>query len=110
VKQVPVAHVGVAGQVYLITAEAVGFKRDPKKKQPHIFAEMQILDEQDKPMLAKPAVGDVDADVPENEKLVPLPFTLPLNRPGKFNIGDINLIRFVYRKQRSFQVSVEVGG
>ena len=47
---------------------------------------MRVLDENDKPMRAKPYSVQVNKDVPDDAALVPGQFFLSLNRPGKFTV------------------------
>jgi hypothetical protein len=83
--QMPVPFVGVPGQTMYVHVVAVGFGRDRAKK-PHVSVEMSIRDEQGKATMAKPFSGEVKENIAENSPLLPLPFTLPLGRPGKFTI------------------------
>jgi hypothetical protein len=84
--QIPVPFIGAPGQTLHVHALAVGFGRDRSKKQPNVSVEMRILDDQGKPTMAKPFSGVVNENVAENAPLVPLPFTLPLTRAGKFTV------------------------
>ena len=65
----------------------VGFKLDAKTMQPNFQVEMRVLDEAGKPVLEKPFLGGV-IEVPEKwKRVLPMQFTLGLNRPGKFRIA-----------------------
>jgi hypothetical protein len=77
---------GVAGQRLYINFFAVGFERDPKRKQPDVAVEMRVLDEDGKPTVADPFEGGVSDKVAQDVLGIPMSFTLDLNRPGKFTV------------------------
>jgi hypothetical protein len=56
------------------------------QKQPNVTLEISVLDEKDKPTLAKPFVMEYNKDVPGNAVHLPIGFLLPLNRAGKFTV------------------------
>ena len=84
--QIPAPPVGAVGEALHVNCGVVGFERDKSKKQPHVTAELRVLDEGGKPTLPKPFQGVINQDVPEKASAVPVQFLLPLNRPGKFTI------------------------
>jgi hypothetical protein len=76
---------GVVGQAVFINYTTVGFKRDEKTKQPNLRFEMIPLDENAKPLMAKPLThegNDLDEKLPNYT----VRFLLPMTRPGKFTI------------------------
>ena len=76
---------GVVGQAIFINYTAVGFKRDAEKKQPNLRFEMIPLDENNKPLMAKPLFhegNDLDEKLPNYT----VRFLLPMTRPGKYTI------------------------
>lgn len=84
--RVPMSAVGVVGDSAYLQFAPIGFGRDKEKKQPDLHVSMRILDEQGKPTLAKPITGKIDSDVPAAARMLPLQFSLTLNRPGRFTI------------------------
>src|SRR5262249_35500606 len=84
--QIPAPALGVAGQLVYVNFAAVGFERDTKKKQPNVAVEMRVLDDSSNPVLSKPFTGEASANVPANDKLLPMQFLLALNRTGKFQV------------------------
>jgi hypothetical protein len=83
----PAPGTGVAGQTFFINFWTTGFERDKTKKQPDIVAELRILDDKDKPTLAKPLIGTLgNEEVPAKAQQVFMQYTLPLNRTGKFSV------------------------
>jgi hypothetical protein len=78
---------GVVGEFRFVNCKVVGFERDSVKKQPDIVVEMRVLDQSGK-QVSKPSTMLINQDIPETAGLVfPLaPFTLALNRPGRFTI------------------------
>jgi len=72
------------GQSAWINALCVGFARDGG--QPHVVAELRVLDENGRPANAKPYVGEIQKDVPNNARVLPLQFLLELNRAGSFTV------------------------
>jgi hypothetical protein len=83
--QVPVSAVGTAGQTMWVHLMAVGFARGGQKNEPDISLEMQVLDENDRPVLGKPFPGDIK-ELPKELQAIPMDFQLPLNRAGRFNV------------------------
>ncbi len=68
----------------------VGWAKDGKK-MPNVDVTLRILDEKGKPTLAKPFVTNIPKNLPEevdvkDKNLLPLPFPITLNRPGRFTI------------------------
>jgi hypothetical protein len=76
---------GVVGQAVFINYTAVGFKREEKTKQPNLHFEMIPLDENAKPLMAKPLFHD-GTDLDEKLPNYTVRFLLPMTRPGKFTI------------------------
>lgn len=82
----PAPAVGIAGQSYVVNFAAANFERDTKNKEPDVAVEMTVLDENDKPTLAKPFTGEFGKDVPANLTVMQMQFLLELNRVGKFTV------------------------
>jgi len=78
--------VNVASQWVHVNFGIVGFDRDKTKKQPSVGVEMRVLDENGKPVLTKPFIGEAPKEVQADVKLLPMQLLLALNRPGKFTI------------------------
>ncbi len=83
--QIPVAVAG-AGAGLWISFGAVGFGRGGDAKQPDLTFEMRVLDENGKPVRAKPYTAAAGKDAPADAALVPGQFFLSLNRSGKFTV------------------------
>jgi hypothetical protein len=86
----PAPSTGVAGQTIVVQYAAVGFQRD-NNKQPNVTGAMEILDEQNKPVLPREAVSEnitraADKEALATAEVLPLNFTVFLNRPGKFTV------------------------
>jgi hypothetical protein len=81
--RVPVASFAT-GETLWVNCSAVDFQRSDK--QPKVAVELRVLDEADKPVLARPFTGMIDKNVPEAATSVPVQFLVPLNRAGKFKI------------------------
>jgi hypothetical protein len=80
----------VGGAPFQVTYRVEGFDRDAKKA-PDLTVEMTILDENGKETLPKPVTmripKDLSEDVkPENITTLPLQYTFPLNKAGKFTV------------------------
>jgi hypothetical protein len=75
-----------SGQGIWVNCSAVGFERDRTSKQPNVAFEINVLDEQGKPIHNKPTTNAVNKDVPEQASAVPMAFPLSLNRSGKFTV------------------------
>jgi hypothetical protein len=73
-----------SGDVMWVNLGVVGFERS--SGQPGLHLELHALDEDGRPALARPFVGDVSQPVAANLPAVPAQFVLSLNRPGKFNV------------------------
>jgi hypothetical protein len=84
--RVPMSAVGVVGNSAYLQFSAVGFDRDKEAKQPDVAVSMRILDEQGKPTIAKPIVGKINANVNPQDNLVPMLFSVTLNRAGRFTL------------------------
>lgn len=83
--KVPAPRFGSPGQSFFIGFWAVGFGRGGDKKAPHVTVQLQVYDENNKPMLAKPFPGEfkeAQAELPAAQ----MGFWMPLNRPGKFKV------------------------
>lgn len=76
----------VAGETAWFHLAVVGFARPKPGGQPSVQLEVRILDDKDKPTIARPLVGTVDKDVPASALSLPLQFPLVLNRAGKFTL------------------------
>jgi hypothetical protein len=81
---VPVGSYCVGQQVWFHAA-VVGFERSAQK-QPKVSLQLRVLDETGKPVVAKPFAGTVDKDVPANATTLPVRFSVPLNRAGKYTV------------------------
>jgi hypothetical protein len=84
--RIPAPTIGVVGQVVWVNFVAVGFERGGNKKQPNVQVQMRILDENNRETVAQPFAGEVNQDVPENVRGLPMQFLLNFNRPGKFTV------------------------
>jgi hypothetical protein len=82
--QIQVPFLGV-GQSVWINFAAVGFTRG-QNGQPDLSVSLRVLDEQGKPVTAKPMTGAVNKDIPKNLQALPMQFMLNLNRAGKFTV------------------------
>jgi hypothetical protein len=92
----PAPPLGVVGQTLIVNFAVVGFDlkpakdakdpKDPKSLQPHLDVEMQLLEDGKKPTVDKPFSFSVETVDEKYKKLVPLQFTVQLNRPGKFTV------------------------
>lgn len=82
---IPAPATGVAGQTLLVNLTVVGFLPG-EKKDPNVVGEMQVLDEQGKPTVAKPFAGESLIERGRGVDVVPMQFLLALNRPGKFTV------------------------
>jgi hypothetical protein len=82
----PAPPLGVPGQAVLLHFAVVGFELDKKKEQPHVVTEVSVLDEAGKPVLPKPFSGTTQEVTAQYKKIMPLDFTMNLNRSGKFKI------------------------
>jgi hypothetical protein len=80
----PMSAVGVVGDSAYLQFSAVGFGRE--KKQPDVHVSMRILDEQGKPTLAKALTGKIDSGVAADARVLPMQFSLTMNRAGRFTI------------------------
>jgi hypothetical protein len=74
-----------AGKAGFINFSAVGFGRDPAKKQPHLVVAMRVKDADGKEVL-KPSTGEVTGDVPEKAAAHPMQFALLLPEAGKYTV------------------------
>jgi hypothetical protein len=84
--QVPAPPAGVVGQILYVNAVAVGMRRDPKNdNQSALFVEMTVLDEQNKPTLAKPLTGNF-TNIPGDVTALPFRFDLPIQRAGRYTL------------------------
>ena len=97
---------GVVGQAIFINYTAVGFKRDPEKKQPNLRFEMIPLDENSKPLMSK-ALFHEGVDLDEKLPNYTVRFLLPMSRPGKFTIR-VSCTDLVTKKTASVDLPVVV--
>jgi hypothetical protein len=82
----PAPFIELAGQSIWVNFTAVGFGVDAKKA-PDLSVEMAVLDENNKPTLAKPMVGAAkEKEAVLEGTAVPMQFFLALNRPGSFTV------------------------
>lgn len=79
------SNVAGAGEALWLHCGVVGFERDKTSKQPQVSVELQIFDENNKPV-GKPQSGVINKDVPDGVAMLPLQFLLSLNRGGKFTM------------------------
>lgn len=84
---VPAPPIAVVGQRLWLNYQLVGFEIDKKTRASDVTVTVRVLDEKGKPTLTKPFTGDIK----EDEKSAPgvmvfVPYTLELNRSGKFKI------------------------
>lgn len=79
--------VRAVGESLVVNCAVVGFERDKDKmNQPNLGLEISVLDERNRPTLAKPFTDQVIKDVPEQWSALPISLPLTLNRPGKYTI------------------------
>jgi hypothetical protein len=81
----PVPPVGVVGSTLYVRFAAVGFSRNAKK-DPDLKASLRVLDAEGKPTMPHPLKGQVDMDVPESVKILPMQFAITLNRVGTYTV------------------------
>lgn len=82
----PTHTTGYVGQFLWIQFAAVGFKRDPaKKNQPDLKFEMTTLDEKGEPTLATPLTVEAKA-LEEKFPICSAHMNVPLTRAGKFTV------------------------
>lgn len=82
----PAPQVGIVGQSVWVHFAVVGFERAKAAKQPDLTVEMVVKDKSGKPTLAQPTVYDVNKDIPDTDKGIPLRFMLPMNRAGDYTV------------------------
>jgi hypothetical protein len=104
---VPAPPFGVVGETLVVNCAAAAFDRDKMTKQPNVSFEMRILDEAGKPTVVKPDVIQISKDVPENFSVLPVPFTLALNRPGKFTI-ELKATDMITKKSATATLPLQV--
>jgi hypothetical protein len=103
----PAPPIAVVGQTVVVNAAVVGFGLD-KDMQPDLTFELRILDQAGNPTVKNPFTGEANKAVPkQNLKLLPLQFTLPLNRSGKFTIELVANDK-IGKKQVKQTLSLEV--
>lgn len=83
---IPSSPVGVIGQTMYLNFSLINFKRDTKSKQPNVHLALRILDEKGKSTLPENLTGDINENVPEDGKMIPLNFGITLNRVGQFQV------------------------
>lgn len=82
----PASPVAVVGQTLLFNYSLVGFTLD-KKYQPNVTVTVQVLDDNDRPTVAKPFKGDIKTVGKEFRQIIPFdPIALVLNRAGDFKV------------------------
>src|SRR5207302_8892247 len=67
------------GQRTYINLAAIGFDRDKTTRQAHVNVVLNVLDEENRPTLDKPSVGEVKQEVSERVHAIPMQFALELN-------------------------------
>jgi hypothetical protein len=82
----PAPQVGIVGQSVWVHFAVVGFERTKAARQPDLTVEMTVLDKSGKATLQLPTVYDVNKDIPETDKGIPLRFMLPMNRAGDYTV------------------------
>ncbi len=82
--QVPTGLLTV-GQSLWLHGAVVGFRRGATQ-QPNVALELTVLDEANKPTVARPLGGTINKEVPPRDTALPFQFLVSLNRPGKFTI------------------------
>jgi hypothetical protein len=83
---IPAPQVGIVGQSIWVHFAVVGFERTKAARQPDLSVEMTVYDKSGKPTLQMPTIYDVNKDIPEADKGIPLRFMLPMNRAGDFTV------------------------
>jgi hypothetical protein len=83
----PAPPVAVPGQKLQVNFGIVGFGLDEKKKQPNLKTEMVILDEEGNPTVPKPFLGGTAMVPDEFKTLIPMSYSIYLNRTGKFRVN-----------------------
>ena len=88
---------------------AVGFGWDKAKGQPRLTATMRVLDEDGRPVLARPSSGAIDQDVPRGTKAIPMQFELTLQKTGKFTV-ELEAVDEVTGEKASLSLPIQVAG
>jgi len=79
--------IGMAGQTMYLHCSLVGWEVGKATKKPSVTFEMQVLDDADKPTLAKSFKGDITKEPEEVKGMMRFrPIPLALNRSGKFKV------------------------
>jgi hypothetical protein len=73
------------GQSLWVNFMVVGFARGANG-QPDVGVSLRVLDADGRPTMPRPYTGEVQQNVPDKARSMPLQFLLDLNRPGKFTI------------------------
>jgi len=83
----PAPPIGMAGQTLWLNCSLVGWELGKANKLPNVTFEMQVLDADDKPTVAKTFKGTITKE-PEQVKgmMIFAPIPLALNRSGKFKV------------------------
>ncbi len=82
--QISAPTTGIVGQAIWVHFGIVGFKRDPKTKQPLVELEITFLDEKGQPTLKKPITDKRDSGVEEDKPAFASRYLLPFTRAGRF--------------------------
>jgi hypothetical protein len=104
--QLPAPFVG-EGQSLWVNFATVGFGRDQGKNQPNLSVTLNVRDENGRPTMAKPFMGDVNQNIPSHALALPMQFLLELNRAGKFTI-DLTATDKVTGKTTSLSLPLNV--
>lgn len=105
--QIPAPTTGIVGQAYFIQFGMVAFARDPKKKQPSLLVEMNILDEKGQPTTKAPISTPIEGGLDEQAPGLNLRFLLPLTRPGKFTV-KLKATDKVTNKVTTFELPITI--
>jgi hypothetical protein len=77
---------GFPGQALHLHFFVVGFSRDATTRQPHVVAEIRVLDQNDKPTIEQPLALMYNKGVEEKDAGLPFTFPLLLNRAGIYKL------------------------
>jgi hypothetical protein len=97
---------GVVGEIRWVHLHLVNFERDRVKKQPDIQLEVSVVDENDKPVVAKSEPKDI-RELASDAVVVPIDFPIAFNRAGKFTLRLRALDR-VNKKKAEISLPIRV--
>jgi hypothetical protein len=112
--------VAIATQDYTAFVKLTGMARDAKQL-PNVEVRLVIKDESGKAILPKPLVTSIPKDLPSDEelrklgeefdikksKMIPMPFPLFLNRPGRFTV-EIEALDHISKKTSKVSFPLQV--